>query len=219
MNSIESRMIFENSIKSLQKAFPGKNILSDFKLTQGYLRLAQLMVLNTGLYTFPVLVNDQGNTLNIERRLNLQDTFVVSELGIFVSTPASAVDTAYRLQTYPNQVLFGAANANALRALYNSGSLSIIVNNTVYTPGWDVLRHLCQPETQQTAALGAGSPDDEIDGSRDGYYPMEPNFNLIGSKNNVIQISMPVGLAAILANSRIEILMRGVLAQNSTVVS
>jgi hypothetical protein len=160
-----------------------------------------------------------GGIFNNEQRLNLQDTFVVSQMGIFVSAPASAVDVAYRLCTYPNQVLFGAANAAALRALYNAGQIKITVNNIVYTPTWDVFRHLYQPETQETAALGAGSPDDQQAGKYDGFYPMEPNFNLIGSKNNVIQLQMPIGLTAILANSRIEIIFRGVLAQNSTVVS
>jgi hypothetical protein len=125
MDNIQARMVFENSIKSLQQAFPGQNIVRDFKLTQSYLRLAQLMAVGSTIYTFPLLVNEAGagGIFNNEQRLNLQDTFVVSQMGIFVSAPASAVDVAYRLCTYPNQVLFGAANAAALRALYNQARL------------------------------------------------------------------------------------------------
>jgi hypothetical protein len=55
MDNIQARMVFENSIKSLQQAFPGQNIVRDFKLTQSYLRLAQLMAVGSTIYTFPLL--------------------------------------------------------------------------------------------------------------------------------------------------------------------
>jgi hypothetical protein len=220
MNNIAARMVYDNARQSLSKAFsdnPG--IVSSFKLTQGTLRVAQTIVVGQTLYQFPVLVNEtQLGIFNTEMRLNLQDSFVVSQLGVFVSAPASAVDAAYRLQTYPNTQVFTGANAAALQALYN-GSMKLTVNNNVLIPMWDLWRHYSTNEAQQTAALGAGSPGDQVSGQEDSFYPVEPNIVLIGSKNNVIQVQLPVGIAAIQANSRIEIVMRGVLAQNSTVVS
>jgi hypothetical protein len=219
MNSIAARMVFDNAKSAVMKAFPGDaNILGHAKLTQGSLRFSQPMAAGITQYQFPILVNEtQLGIFNNEIRLNLQDAFVVSELGIFISVPGSNVDTTYKLNTYPNQVLFG-ANAANMNSLYN-GFLSLTINNDVVIPKWDIYRHLFQAQTQQTAALGAGSPNDQQSGKEDSFYPVEPNVVLIGSKNNVLQINMPAGFAAVQANSRIEILVRGVLAQNVTVVS
>ncbi len=220
MNSMEARMVFDNASKAISKAFSDKpDILRQVKLTQGFLRVSQALVVGQTLYQFPILVNEtQLGIFNTETRLNQQDSFVLSELGIFVSAPASAADATYRLQTYPNTQVFTGANAAALQSIYN-GSLSLTINNDILIPKWDLFRHLVINETQQTAALGAGSPNDKIIGAIDGFYPVEPNIVFIGSKNNVLQVQLPVGVTAIQANSRIEILMRGVVAQNSTVVS
>lgn len=219
MNSIAARMVFDNAKVAIRNAFPNNpSIVEQVKLTQGVLRFSQALNNNSTLYQFPILVNEtQLGIFNTEIRLNLQDSFVVSTLGIFVSTPSSGVDTAYRLMTYPNTIAFG-ANAGPLYGLYN-GSLKLTVNNNVYIPQWDVFRHLYQPENQQTAALGAGSPGDQINGCFDAFYPVEPNVVFIGSKNNVLQIQLPAALSSVQANSRVEIVVRGVLAQNSTVVS
>ena len=86
-------------------------------------------------------------------------------------------------------------------------------------PNWDLFKHYNAPETQQTQALGVASPADQVRGSFDGFYPVEPNIVLIGSKNNVIAINLPAGLATVQANSRIVVIARGITAQNSTVVS
>ncbi len=220
MNSIAARMVYDNAKKAIVAAFPEKaNILQQTKLTQGFLRVAQAIVVGQTLYQFPILVNEtQLGIFNTEQRLNQQDSFVISELAILISAPAAVADAAYRLQTYPNTQVFTGANAAAAYAIYN-GALSLTINNDILIPKWDVFRHLVINQTQQTAALGAASPNDQIDGKADGFYPVEPNIVLIGSKNNVLNVQLPVGVTAIQANSRIEILMRGVVAQNSTVVS
>jgi hypothetical protein len=220
MDNISARMVYENAREAVRAAFKNvPNILQIAKLTQGSLRVSQAMVVGQTLYQFPILVNEtQLGIFNTEQRLNLQDSFVVSQMGIFVSNPASSLDAAYRLMSYPNPVAFGAGPAAALQALYN-GTIKLTVDNNVLIPIWDVDRHLYQPETQQTAALGAGSPNDEISGQHSSFYPVEPNVVFIGSKNNVLQLQLPVGLTSILANSRIEILFRGVLAQNTTSVN
>lgn len=220
-SNIAARMTFDNAKIAISNAFPETpGIVGKVKLTQGSLRFSQAMVVGQTLYTFPILVNEtQLGIFNTEQRLNLQDSFIVSELGIYVSAPASAVDASYPLLTYPNQVSFGAANADAMLALYN-GFMTLAVNNDILIPKWDLWRHYKTSQTQQTAALGANSPADQFEGSNDGLYPVEPNVVLIGSKNNVLTIQLPpAGLSAVTAFSRIEILVRGVLAQNSTVVS
>ena len=58
----------------------------------------------------------------------------------------------------------------------------------------------------------------EQDGSSSGFYPCEPGLVLVGSKQNVLTINIPEGLAAIQANSRVIVIFQGHLAQNVTPV-
>ena len=219
MDSISGRMIFDNSKKALARAFnnvPNLDI-NQFKLTQSFIRLEQPMVAGNTLYTFPLLVN-QGSVFNTEQRLNLQDSFVISEIGMFVAGPTSATDTTFKLFAYPNFLVFTApANVN-LQTLYN-GKLNISVNNNTILPAWDLQRHWVTTQVQQNAALAAAVFADQYSGKEDGYYPCEPNIVLVGSKNYQITIQLPAGIATVIANSRIVLNLRGILAQNSTVVS
>lgn len=219
MNSnLDARLVYENSKQALAKAFPNiPNIASICKLTQSTLRLEVPLVAGNTLYQFNVLKNDPL-FFNTETRLKQQDSAVIYQLGLFVAAPASSTDAAFNLETYPNAVSFG-ANAVPLQALYNGSNLSITVNNDILVPNWDVFKHFYKPETQQTAAIAADSPGDQLRGADDGFYPMEPNVVLIGSKSNVIKVELPVGLTAITANSRLICMLRCVIAQNSTVVS
>lgn len=217
MNNIAARMVYDNSKKALYRAFgnnPNLNI-EQFKMTQSYIRLEQLAVVGQTNYTFPVQIN-QGAAFNTEQRLNLQDSFVISSIGAFIALPTSAVDTTFRLQTNASPFIF--VNFAQYRTFYNS-RLSISVNNNTILPAWDLNRHYYSPETQQTAAFGAASPIDQNRGSEDGYYACEPNLVLVGSKNYQITVQMPAGFTAVDAFSRLVLQFRGVLAQNSTVVS
>lgn len=219
MNSIAARMNFTNAVKAISKAMlkePGFDIRK-YKLTQSFIRLEQLLVVGTTNYTFPILINQANPTIfNTEQRLNLQDTFVPAELGVYLALPASSTDAAFRLLTYPNPFIL--TNDAPAQALYN-GQLQIMVNNNNLVPSWDLWRHYYAPVTQQTAALAATSPIDQFRGAEDSMYPMEPNVAMIGSKNIRITIQLPVGLTAVDANSRVVVFMRGILAQNSTSVN
>jgi len=219
LNNADARMIFENSKEALKKAFPGiANILSVVKLTQGTLRFEQPLVAGQTMINFPVLDN-QALFSNTEDRLLLQDSFIISGIKIATGAPSSSTDNTFLLDSYPNTQKYG-ANAAPLGAFWNATNMQIAVNNDIILPKWDVFRHFNSPETQQTAALGAGSPGDQDRGAFDGWYPVEPNIVLIGSKNTTIQILFKgPGLTTVQANSRAIVMVRGVLAQNSTVVS
>jgi hypothetical protein len=218
MTNVDARLVYENAKVALRKAFSDvPNIAEICKLTQSTYRLEQPLVAGNTQYQFPVLVNEQVFS-NTEKRLLQQDSAVVYSMGIFVGAPASSTDTAWLPDTYNSPVKYG-ANAAPLASVWNGSNLSIAVNNDILTPNWDIWKHFYAPETQQTAALASGFPQDENRGAFDGFYPMEPNIVLIGSKNNVIQISLPVGLTAVKANSRLVIILRAITAQNSTVVS
>lgn len=217
MTNLDARLVYENSKEALRKAFPNiPNIAEICKLTQSTIRLEQPLVVGNTNYQFPVLVNQEIFS-NTEKRLLQQDSAILYQMGLFAGAPASATDNAFVPDSYPNAVKYG-ANAAPLQALW-SGNISIAVNNDILTPNWDVWKHYNAPETQQTAALASGFPADEMRGSFDGFYPVEPNLVLIGSKNNVINLTLPVGLTAVKANSRVILILRCVIAQNSTVVS
>lgn len=217
VNQMGARLVYANARKALVKA--GINA-TKAKLTQSYLRLEQAIVANSTGYTFNILVNQPGSNgtiFNTENRLNLQDSFVIAQMGLFLAVPTSTTDAAYKLVTNPTSEVFTTTGADvANRVIYN-GQLSLTVNNDILIPSWDVTRHLIIPQTQRTAATN--SPVDEFYGSDYGFYPVEPNVTLIGSKNNVLQLQLPAAVATVQANSRIIIILRGVLAQNSTVVS
>lgn len=218
------RMVYENAKIAVNKAFSDLkdrfgnpiNISDVCKLTKSTYRFEQPLVVGSTQYQFPVLAQ-QAIFANTETRLLQQDSAVIYQLGVFIGAPASATDAAFIPDAYPNPLKYG-ANAVPANALY-SGNLSITVNNDILIPNWDLLAHYNAPETQATALPAAGSPIDQFRGCHDGFVAMEPNVVLIGSKNNVININLPVGLTAVLTNSRVIVITRCIVAQNSTVVS
>lgn len=213
MNNVGARMIYENAKQLLQNAFPGQSIAA-FKMTQSYLRLELALAANQTNYNFQILNQTTGSQFNTEKRLNLQDSFVIAELAVLIAKPSSSTDSNFELDTYANTVKY--TNAGAMNALYN-GELQAKINNDVVLPGWDLQRHFYRPQTQQTAA--ANSPLDQKRLAEDAFYAVEPNIVCVGSKNTQFSIVLPQALSAVDANSRVILLMRGILAQNSTVVS
>lgn len=217
MDNINARLVFSNAIASIKKAFkdvPNFDIRK-FKLTQSFIRLELALVSGQSSYRFNLLSN-QTAQFNTEQRLNLQDSFVPDSVGFFQALPTSSTDITFKPLTYANPFLF--TNPLSHQSLYN-GQLSIMINNNNIIPNWDLWRHWVSPQTQQTAAAGAGSPIDELHGNNDGFWPMEPNVVLIGSKNYQINVSLPAPTGTMDTNSRMILYFRGILAQNSTVVS
>ena len=212
------RLIFDNAKALVNNAgfSAGQAVLS-----QSYIRSEVAMSTSTTSYQIPILVNSVGASSNFATNnlLNLQDAFVVSSIGVFVSIPAASTTTAFPLYTYPNASAFTTSGAAA--ALYNlyNGKLSVVVNNRQIVPAWDLYRHLYVPQTQQGAAATATTID-ENDATEFGYYPVEPNIVLVGSKNNVISLELPGAISVLQASvaPRIVVIMRGILAQNVTPV-
>ena len=213
-----ARLVFDNAKNLVNNAgfSAGQAVLS-----QSYIRSEVAMSTSTTSYSIPILVNSTGANTNYatNQLLQLQDAFVVSSIGIFAAIPASSSTTAFRLYTYPNTTAFSTAGAaTALYNLYN-GKMSVVVNNRQIVPAWDIYRHLYVPQTQQGAASTA-TTQDENDATEFGYYPVEPNIVLVGSKNNVISLELPGAISTLEAGTapRIVVIMRGILAQNVTPV-
>lgn len=193
------------------------------KLAQSEIRLEVNLTTTANNFAFAV-TNSQDNTSAVkfqtETRLNLQDSLIAAEYGIFVGQASGNTDTAYLLNTYGNTQNFAAADAAALDStFYCNGGFQMKVNNDVIIPYRGLYNHLYRPQTQQTAPIGPASPKDQLRGAEDGFVTYEPNILLIGSKNYVPEIVLKGSLASAAANLRSVLIFRGILAQNSTVIN
>jgi hypothetical protein len=218
MNTMDARLAYDSAANSIIKSY-GAGALKKFYLTMSTLRLEQAIVAGQTLYTFPVLTFDTqvANPFPTEIRLKQQDTFFIAEMMYYLALPTGAADTAFIPLTYESPALTG-ANAVPMRSLW-SGDMLMTIGNYKYMYNWDLLRHYYAPQTQQTAALGAGSPADQRRLSEDGFYPVQPMITLSGTEDNLIQINLDAAPATFTANARLGIMFRGVNAQNSTPVA
>lgn len=212
-----SRMTFDNA-KALVRGL-GYSV-DQAVLTQSYLRSEVAMSTAIANYHLPVLVNDtQNGAVRVnEKRLNLQDVFITTEIGFFVGV-GTATATAAKLYTYPNPQVFTTTTAGDLWSLYN-GYLNLTINNQQVLPSWDALRHYYVGQTQQGVGVTAQTvfPIDEVNFSENTYYPVEPNIVMNGAANINFQLTANGAPATILANSFICVIQHGILCQNVTTV-
>ncbi len=221
-STVGSRLAFEKAKEGIQRA--GFS-LGQAVLSQSYLRLEVSLSTSITNYQFPVLVNDVSSSAtsatNLEQRLNLQDAFYVSQIGLFFGKPSSSTATNFQLCTYPNPYIFSASNtASSLFNWYNS-SLSLTVNNRQIVPAYDLYRHYSVPQTQGGNAYTTAQTNaftDQQDGGTSAFYPIEPGWVLVGSKQNTLQVQLASAMAAVETNSRAILILRGHLAQNVTPV-
>jgi len=213
-----ARMVFENA-KALINSLGYST--AHAKLTQSYLRSEVALSTSVANYHIPVLVNDtQNGAVRVnERRLNLQDVFITTEIDVLIGI-GSATATDAKLYSYPNPNTFSTSGAaNALYSIYN-GFLQLTINNDMVMPSWSVLRHLFIPQTQGGVGITAQTifPIDQINFAEDVSYPVEPGIVMNGAANINFQLSANGAPAAIQANSFICVIQRGILAQNTTTV-
>jgi hypothetical protein len=217
-SSLGSRMAYNKAVEAINRAgfSAGQAVLS-----QGYLRTEQTLISGKTLYSFPILQNDssQGTINSTEQRLALQDAFYVSSVGVFLAASNSAAAIP---QTYNDPLTFtGSGDAAALGTVYNSW-LSITTNNRQIVPSYDLSRHYMVPQTQASTngyfATGTAQKN-QVNLSSDGFYPIEPGWVIVGSKNNQIQITLPAGMTFTTNNTyRLILVFRGHNAQNVTPV-
>jgi len=217
-----SRMVFENA-KTLVRSL-GYSV-EHAKLTQSYLRSEVALSTSIANYHIPVLVNDtqNGSTRVNEKRLNLQDIFVTTEIAVLIGIGAST-NTAAKLYTYPNATAFTSTSDDDLWSIYN-GFLNLTINNEQILPAWDVARHYFVPQTQQNTnfnAATATSPAqytiDQWEAGSDAFYPVEPGIVMNGAANINFQLTANGAPATITSNSFICVIQRGILCQNVTTV-
>jgi hypothetical protein len=213
------------------KAFSGpngdgecRNWVNSRKLSQSEIRLEVELNATNNSYVFGLTANQQNSSnviFNTENRLTMQDSLICNEYGFFVGNPSSQSDVTWELKTYGDTQTFGAGtDANLINStLYSHGYFKMQCNNDVVMPYRGLFNHWYKGQTQQTAALGAASPADQIRGAEDGFITDEPNILLIGSKGYIPQIILPAAIALTATHVRAVLIFKGILAQNSTSVS
>ena len=221
MSQVNARLVYRNALRAMQRAGvnPEQAILS-----QSYLRLETIASTSVTSYRFGVLVNETStNTTSVrstETRLQLQDAFYVGSIQFYVGLASSASATDYAPITWNNPFQFSTAGAaTALNNLYQ-GTYSLTVNNRVISPAMPFVRHKNVPILQQNATAASGVNSDAFDGVNQTAIACEPNWVLIGSKNNQFILNLPTAIGTLQAGSTtvISCVLSGILAQNVTPV-
>ena len=193
------------------------------RLTQSYLRTEIPMATAQTNFPVPLIVTNNANTTirASERRLQLQDVLVMSELFIGTLIATSASGTNSKIYTYENPSAFSGANeSSSVLQLYN-GSFQLLNNGTNIFPAWDIQRNYKVQRTQQTSSIyysggTAVTTLDSLDGSDDGFVPVEPNLLINGGGNMQGTIVLPSAMTAVHAYSYFVVIVRGILCQNVT---
>ena len=218
INQISARLTFENARSFVQSQ--GYDV-SQAVLTQSYVRSEVAISASVTNYRLPIVITDNSSTIfNTMKPVNLQDIHVVSSLFIGLAAPSSSTDTAFPVCSYPSVGAgFSAAQADAALTLYN-GFFSLSVNNQLVVPSIDILRNYYVPQTQGGVGITAQTvfPVDQWDAADNGFYPIEPNVLLNGGANIVANIVLPAAISTVKADSRIVVIFRTILCQNTTSV-
>ena len=169
----------------------------DIRLTQSNLFLIRPINPNSTTYDFPVTENEVVGLLPDEIRLNINDEFIATHVGIYLrGSLTGGGQTNPVLHTYaPVQ-----QNQDFIKssALYD-GFMKVAVNNITFVDKWGVRKHENRPVANQwnnRIAVGLnGSTEAPARFSEDGVYEVSPMVTLSGAKKNQIQIILPKAIS------------------------
>jgi hypothetical protein len=206
------------------------------RLTQSSLFLRKPIDATKTVYNFDVLENQTQSLQADEIRLNINDEFITTQMGLYltgtISTRDGVVTQLGGLRLFTNvleqQNLTQASN---LIPFYD-GDLKIAVNNIVYMEKWDTRKHYVATRTQ----IGSSSSVTTINNAtwdsntfaKDGMYSVEPMITLSGAKKNDITLRLPSAISNGTFNytdnagnpftitiNGVALLLRGLNAQNA----
>jgi hypothetical protein len=204
------------------------------RLTQSSLFLRKAIDPTKTVYNFDVLENQTQTLQADEIRLNINDEFITTQMGLYLTGQVIKEDgTLYggvRLFTnvLEQQNIIQASN---ILPFYD-GDLKIAVNNIVYLEKWDTRKHYSATRTQigssSSATTIVNASWDSNTFAKDGMYAVEPMLTLSGAKKNDITLRLPTaisngdftytdsrGNAVKIQINGIALLLRGLNAQNA----
>jgi len=191
MRSVHSRMLEALNIDKGQ-----------FIISERTLRAEQVLAANKNTYNFDLKENKSSDR-PLERKLNQNDGFVISHLGlaIYKETTSGSPTQYFPLFTYPDPnyflgVLGGINESDSAETLY-LGDLSLKSNNTEIIQQFNTMHLRYVPERGYIVAAGAQTRDEfpqygpSIEAR--GFYPYSVNAILNGQDNNTLSLSVGAG--------------------------
>jgi hypothetical protein len=186
--------------------------------TQSYLRFEKSIQGTFNSLSFDVLVN-QGAAGTTERRLQLTDTFTITQLALFIykagtTTAVTNGDKAKAtLFSWPNPNVFTQTVADSLMNVYN-GFLQLRVNTEVLIDSLDIMQFYRVHTTQNGAVANA---QDEWPMINNGFKKIVPTITLNGAAKNEINLFFPesINLAGSAESNYVVCYCRGFLNQNA----
>lgn len=189
----------------------------------GFLRLEALLGA-TSVISFDLLVN-QGKPTKTENRLQITDTFIVTDLGFFVfKVAAGATTTLGKLRTFANPTIFSAAGeADRINAIWESGKFQMTKNGVQSIPALDMERFRSVGIAQEGLQVGAANSyfADERRDARVGFIEtFTPVITFQGNDNVTLNVNLPesVNLAGTDSDNYAVLYFRGFLRQNASFV-
>ncbi len=187
-------------------------------VSEGYIRIERRLENGRNKISFSI-VRDANSDTPTERKIDRNDKFLVTEMGIFLMHRSESKRGIEVLQTYPNTKVFVAKDggdtiANDLEAIYN-GNISVKVGQTKFIEGMDLLRFRNVPQTQQNAT-NANSQST----GKQGFFETTPQILFDGNQKHEIDIELPIDSTVTIAsdvadhNNYIVLFCRGFLISN-----
>lgn len=200
---LNTRAIFEQLRKKYEKLGKGS-----VRLAESSLFFTKDIVATQSQYSFDILESQNTTVQPDEIRLNQNDEFVATRLGIYLygtwrnannSTGASAP----QLLSYAPMELAGTAIAS--KGLY-AGTFKYAVNNIVYLEKWRVRKHEFIPRTQfASQPIPAAGPPvigtafsatlPSLDYKESGMVDLASVLTFSGAKKNEITIQLPSAIS------------------------
>lgn len=172
--------------KSLEKKYGEGNV------SQSYLRVEATLNITKLQYKFSF--NRVANTdIATENKLDTNDIFIASEMGLFLSNQLSTAIGQEVLNTYPDPLIFtgnSAADAAALESVY-SGNLEMKQGSTVWIPKFPNLWFRQVTNKQSNAAISSvtGAFKNEFD-LRKHLIELGGNIKIVGSDNTEVTVNV-----------------------------
>lgn len=196
------------------------------RLTQSSLFLTKPINSNVTSYNFDVLETQTTTLQADEIRLNLNDEFIVTQMGLYLVGNYNGAPGRLLFTTPPSEL--NTTQGDRLTDFY-AGALKIAINNIVYLEKWDTAKHQFIGDTQyQNQAVAIPSAVHSVNFATNGMYAVDPMLTLSGAKKNDITLNLPsaissstfnftdsTGIINVINIDRVGLLLRGFNSQNA----
>ncbi len=188
MSRISQREAFERCKAALLLRGYSQEKINAMVIQPDYIRVDQALVNTSTTYSFNIQ-STSATTAN-EAKLDINDSFYVTHLGILLYNGISTDPHNKPLVTYPNTSYFGTGtnfDFQDLEIIYNVGRLSYKVQTRTVLENLPIRDCRYVPQTQQSSATNKSQQE-----ALDGLIPMTPEYFVQGSANNQFVLNIPL---------------------------